>query len=290
MNILVTGANGLLGFEVVNTLESSGHEVVATDVAEGFDHLDITEPLAISDMLSTVRPQWLVNCAAYTKVDDCEENTERAFLLNGRAPGLLARACEEHQASLLHISSDYVFDGMKDEPYSEDDKTNPLSVYGKSKLSGEVAVQEYMERFVIIRPQWLFGPHGPNFVDTILNKAKKGETLRVVNDQRGSPTYSKDLAKAIRYLIECNAQGIFHVCNRGSATWFDLAKKAVELSGLDTEVIPVGTESFPRPAKRPASSVLSTKRFSELTQRVMPPWQISLKDYIKIKGVGFEQG
>ncbi|HPD20206.1 MAG: dTDP-4-dehydrorhamnose reductase [Desulfomonilia bacterium] len=281
MKILITGSQGLLGQEVVEVCRNRGDEVLATDIASSAAPLDITSPAAVRGFLASNRPDWVVNCAAFTDVDGCEGREDLAFELNARAPGHLARACEEHGAKLLHISTDYVFDGEKSGPYEEDDEPNPLSVYGKSKRAGEISVQEGVEHYLIVRTQWLFGPHGRNFVSTILGLAQERDTLSVVNDQWGSPTYSKDLARALRVLIDCDARGVFHVRNRGKATWFDLARHAINLLGLPTQVVPVDTSAFPRPARRPMNGLLSTRRFTRITGKVMPSWQISLKSYIK---------
>ncbi|HPW69222.1 MAG: dTDP-4-dehydrorhamnose reductase [Deltaproteobacteria bacterium] len=281
MKILITGSRGLLGQEVAEVCRNLGDEVLATDIASPSAPLDITSPAAVRGFLAANRPDWVVNCAAFTDVDGCEEKEDLAFELNARAPGLLARACEEHGAKLLHVSTDYVFDGEKLGPYEEDDAPNPLSVYGKSKRAGEISIQEGIEHYLIIRPQWLFGSHGRNFVSTILGLAQERDTLSVVNDQWGSPTYSKDLARALRVLIDCDARGVFHVRNRGKATWFDLARRAIDLLGLSTRVVPVDTSAFPRPARRPMNGILSTRRFTRTTGKVMPSWQISLKSYIK---------
>ena len=281
MKILITGSQGLLGQEVVEVCRNRGDEVLATDIASSAAPLDITSPAAVRGFLASNRPDWVVNCAAFTDVDGCEGREDLAFELNARAPGHLARACEEHGAKLLHISTDYVFDGEKSGPYEEDDEPNPLSVYGKSKRAGEISVQEGVEHYLIVRTQWLFGPHGRNFVSTILGLAQERDTLSVVNDQWGSPTYSKDLARALRVLIDCDARGVFHVRNRGKATWFDLARHAINLLGLPTQVVPVDTSAFPRPARRPMNGILSTRRFTQITGKVMPSWQISLKSYIK---------
>ena len=292
MKIVVAGAKGLLGHEVVRVCVGHGDEVIETDVAPDFRMLDITDMGAILNFLEVEKPHWLVNCAAYTDVDGCEEHEDLAFLLNAKAPGYLARACSKSGTRLLQISTDYVFDGETTEPYTEEDLPHPLSVYGKSKLAGEEAIQESMKDFILVRPQWLFGPHGKNFVSTILGIARERDSINVVNDQKGSPTYSKDLARAIRELIERDARGIFHVCNRGRASWYDLAKKAIELTELETKVVPVSTSEFPRPAARPKNSILSTKKFTRITEKVMPLWQISLQNYIKEyligKGVGVE--
>lgn len=281
MNIVITGVQGLLGHEVAHVCEEQGDKVVGTDVRLPSMPLDITDLAAIRNVLSFLKPEWLINCAAFTDVDGCETRQDAAYELNARAPGYLARACEEYGTKLLHMSTDYVFSGNKEEPYCETDETDPLSIYGKSKRAGEIAIQEGIEHYIIVRTQWLFGPYGKNFVSTILNIARDKDKITVVNDQHGSPTYSKDLARAIRQLIGCNAQGIYHVCNRGNATWFDLAKKALELVDLPTEVVPVGTKDFPRPARRPANSIFSTKRFTDTTGKLMPAWQISLGQYVK---------
>ncbi|MGC9323389.1 MAG: dTDP-4-dehydrorhamnose reductase [Desulfomonilia bacterium] len=281
MRILVTGAKGLLGHDVVDVFEESGHSVIAADIMPEGTYLDITEPDTIRKVLSAERPDWLINCAAYTNVDACEEHEDQAFLLNAQGPEHLAQACSRFGVSLLHISTDYVFDGTKEDPYTEQDLPHPINAYGRSKLAGEYAVRTTTKEYIIIRPQWLFGIHGHNFVATIIEIARNNEKIRVVNDQRGSPSYAKDLAKAIRLLVELNARGTYHLCNRGRATWFDLAKKAVELADLDTEVIPVSSDEFPRPAQRPANSILSTKKFTDVTGKLMPMWQISLENYIK---------
>lgn len=281
MKIVVAGAKGLLGREVVRVCATYDDEVIETDVTSDLRVVDITDIDSITGLLKSEDPHWLINCAAYTDVDGSEEHEDIAFSLNAQGPQLLAQACERYGTKLLHISTDYVFDGRKTGPYTEEDATNPINIYGKSKLAGEEAVQRSTGDCIIVRPQWLFGPHGKNFVSTILGIARGRETISVVNDQYGSPTYSKDLAKAIRLLIEHDARGIYHVCNRGRASWYDLAKRAIELTELGTEVVPVGTDEFPRPAARPKNSILSTKKFTEITGKLMPIWQISLQDYIK---------
>ena len=228
MKIVVSGAKGLLGHEAVRVCDSYGDEVIRTDITPDLRHLDITDFDEIMDLLQSEKPDWLINCAAYTDVDGCEDNEMLAYRMNAKAPGYLADACRQCSVNLLHISTDYVFDGKKKQPYTEDDTTGPINLYGKSKLAGEKAVKTSMKDFIIVRPQWLFGPGGKNFVSTILDIARGTDRIKVVNDQWGSPTYSKDLAKALRILIAADARGIYHVCNRGRTTWFELASKAVE--------------------------------------------------------------
>jgi len=281
MKIVVSGAKGLLGSEVVRACAACGDEIVETDVTPDLRMLDITDIDATLALLKSENPRWLINCAAYTDVDGCEEHEESAFSLNAQGPKLLAQACRQCGTKLLHISTDYVFDGEQAEPYTEEDAPHPISVYGRSKLAGEEGIQCSMQDFIIVRPQWLFGPRGKNFVSTILGIARDRDSINVVNDQWGSPTYSKDLAKAIRLLIDHDARGIYHVSNRGRATWYDLAKKAIEFMELGTKVVPVGTDEFPRPAPRPKNSILSTRKFTDVTGKLMPVWQISLQDYIK---------
>ena len=284
MNILVTGAKGKLGSDLCIELIAAGHDVIQSDILPDTIVLDITSPQSIKDVLEGKLPSWVINCAAYTKVDACETNEDAATLLNGTAPGHLAGECSRLGIKLMHISSDYVFDGTKEGPYCEDDPVNPINAYGRGKLMGEQAIIRSMKDFCILRTQWLFGANGPNFIDTILKLAQERGSIDVVNDQFGSPTYSKDLSKAIRLLIEHEAKGIFHVCNRGKASWFELAQKAIELSLLSATVNPVTTDNFPRPARRPANSILSTKKFTQTTGKIMPPWQISLQEYLKKTG------
>jgi dTDP-4-dehydrorhamnose reductase len=281
MRVLVTGARGMLGHEVVQTMEMHGHEVWGTDVSSSDEHLDITRPDQIRYAIASFRPDWIVNCAAYTNVDAAEDHEEEALLLNAKAPEMLSRTCRKAQVKLAHISTDYVFDGTKDTPYTEDDPPCPVNVYGASKLAGENAIRHQMSDYLIIRTQWLIGLHGRNFVSTILTAAQVRETLSVVNDQWGAPTFAPDLARAVAALVELDARGVFHVCNRGKATWYDLACRAVELVGLATRIVPVSTAEFPRPAKRPPYSVLSTKKFTEKTGKLMPLWQTSLENHIR---------
>jgi dTDP-4-dehydrorhamnose reductase len=284
MKILLTGAKGMLGSDLCNELIASGHDVVQSDILPDATFLDITSPQSIKEALVNDKPDWVINCAAYTKVDDCETDEKMATLLNGTAPGYLAAECCRQGIKLMQISTDYVFDGTKPGPYHEEDPVNPINAYGRGKLKGEQAIMRSLKDFCIIRAQWLFGANGPNFVDTVLRLAKERGSLDVVNDQFGSPTSSRDLSKAIRILLEQDARGIFHVCNRGKASWFELARKAVELCLLPATVNPVTTDRFPRPARRPANSILSTKKFTRATGKIMPPWQIALYEYLKKTG------
>jgi len=277
MRILVTGAGGLAGYAISGSLSKAGHDLIPRDHSS----LDITDYNQMERTLTQVSPDWVINCAAYTKVDACESNKETAFMINAVSLGILARICDRLGIKVCHISTDYVFDGTKISPYTEEDTPNPISVYGQSKLKGEQKIKEHMGKYLIIRTQWLFGGGGPNFVDNIIRLGRERKKLDVVADQRGCPTYTHDLAEGIRTLIEMDASGIYNVCGTGVATWYEVAKTAIGYVSLDTEIVPVGSEMFPRPAKRPRNSVLSTQKFTEFTSRALPRWQESLKDYVE---------
>ncbi len=275
--VVVAGAQGMLGHDVSDLLAKSGFEVFSM----GRDQLDITDPAGIEEVMSSVAPQWVVNCAAYTKVDECEVNWEHALLVNGKGPGHLARACAGHGATLVHVSTDYVFDGQGTRPYLENDPVSPINAYGRSKLAGEREIKGAGCNFIIVRTAWLFGKKGPNFVDTILRLYKERGKLKVVNDQLGCPTFTRDLAWGILQLMETGASGVVNVVNSGACTWFQFARQAVQLSGLDPSIVePVGSQEFPRPAKRPAFSVLDTSLFARLTGKQMRPWEEALEEYI----------
>ncbi len=277
MRVIVTGAGGLAGREVVTCFSTAGHEVIP----RAHEDLDITNYEALRSLIIESRPDWVINCAAYTNVDACEDHEDFAYSVNGKAPGMMAGICKECDIRLCHISTDYVFDGTKSTPYTEDDKPSPLNTYGKSKLYGETEIERNMDHYLIIRTQWLFGPGGANFVENILNLARQRKIIEVVDDQRGCPTYSKDLASALLTLVEMGAEGIYNVSGSGDATWYKLAKKAIEYAGLDTKAVPVETSRFPRPAARPKNSVLSKDKFKRLTSMELPLWKDSLKDYIQ---------
>lgn len=277
MRVVVTGAGGLAGKEVLAVLAKAGHEVIPKTHKD----LDITDAEGLKRLFAQSMPEWVINLAAYTNVDACEDHEEIAYSINAKAPGIMARLCRERGIRLCHISTDYVFDGKKASPYTEDDIPNPLSVYGKSKLYGEREIERNLGQYLIIRTQWLFGPGGANFVENIINLAREKDVLEVVDDQRGCPTYSRDLASALLVLIEMGATGIYNVSCSGDTTWFGLAKKAIEYAGLDTRVIPVDSKRFPRPATRPKNSVLSKDKFTRLTGRKLPSWEDSLRQYIE---------
>jgi dTDP-4-dehydrorhamnose reductase len=273
---LITGAGGMVGTDLRDELLRRGESVVATSRAD----LDVTDAAAVSSMVDEVRPTIIVNCAAYTKVDDAEEHEEVANAINGSAVEHLAFAADRADALLTHVSTDFVFDGAKRTPYEINDPTAPLSAYGRSKLIGEQAASR-ARRHLIVRTAWLFGVHGPNFVEAIRNQVRKGnQLLRVVNDQRGRPTYTPHLADALIRLSLQDAQGIVHYADAPECTWFDFARAIV---GDAARVEPVTSAEVPRPATRPAYSVLSTERYERLTGVRPASWEEGLREYLSLR-------
>ncbi|MBM4136358.1 MAG: dTDP-4-dehydrorhamnose reductase [Nitrospira sp.] len=273
MKILVTGGNGMLAQDLIPVLKER-HDVIPL----AKEDLDITSRDSVYTVLKNSTPDLVVNCAAYTRVDKAEEEREQAFLVNGIGVQNLAIACADAKIPLCHISTDYVFDGENDNPYTPFDNTNPINVYGKSKLAGEKYIQWILDKFYIIRTSWLYSIRGNNFVLTILRLSKERPVIRIVNDQIGAPTSTMQLSEGIRKLIESGAYGIYHLTDEtdGGISWFDFAKEIVRVSGLKTEVIPVTTDEFPRPAKRPKYSVLDME-ITRLTLGFKPVhWKVAL--------------
>jgi dTDP-4-dehydrorhamnose reductase len=274
--ILVTGAGGMLGSELVQALRGLG-EVVGTDIAD----FDVTDADATLRALTEVRPEVVVNCAAVTDVDGAESNRAAAFAVNRDGAANAARAAAAVGAFLVHVSTDYVFDGTSREPYREEDRPNPLGVYGESKLAGEEAVRSSGARFLIVRTAWLYGRGGRNFVETVLALAKKEERLRVVDDQWGAPTYARDLAIVFRELLSRGADGVVHATNSGRCSWHQYACEILRIAGIgDVEVEPVPTSAFLRPARRPSLSVLSLEKLTSILGWTPRPWQEALLEYM----------
>lgn len=274
MKVTILGASGLLGQAL--TREWSADQVVGLDSRD----VDIRDAARVRDVLQQHRPDWIVLAAAYTDVDGCESNQERAFSVNRDGPANVAAAAKEIGAKLLFLSSDYVFDGKKSTPYETGDPRNPQSVYGRSKAEAEVKLLEVSPGCCIARTSWLFGMGGKCFPDTILKLAANRPALDVVNDQRGCPTYSVDLARAIIQLCRADATGILHATNAGDCTWFDFAREAVTRAGLPTEVRPVSSQQMARPAPRPAYSVLSPESLHQWGVTT-PSWQNALQRYLR---------
>ena len=278
MKILVTGAKGMLGTDLCCEL-AVDHQVTGIDIQD----IDITSEEAIKKIIG-YHPEFIIHCAAMTNVDGCEKDPDAAYAVNGLGTKNVVLACRQLDAAMLYISTDFVFDGTKGEPYCEWDEPNPLGHYGKSKLAGEKSVRGLMEKFYIVRTSWLYGKQGRNFISTILAKAKGTGTIKVVNDQVGSPTYARDLCRAIARLISSNKYGTYHLSNSGICSWFDLAKKAVELSGIKAEVLPISSSDYPTPTKRPAYSVLRNFCWERTFGETLRPWEEGLKDYLKETG------
>jgi len=279
--VLIVGAHGMLGQDLVKVLERS-FEVVAL----GRDELDISLYNNVKKVLKEVSPQVVINAAGYTDVDACERKSRLAFAVNGEGAKNLARATSVLKAKLVYISTDYVFDGKKETPYSEEDQPNPLNVYGESKLMGERYVQKFADDYLIVRTQWLFGPGGRNFVDTILDLSQDRERIEVVDDQVGSPTYTLDLSRAILTLLEKDLWGVFHVSNSGSCSWYEFAKEILAQVGRDTvQLVPISSADLTRPARRPLYSVLSNEKLHKEAGLAMRPWQEALRDYLREKGL-----
>lgn len=274
--ICIVGAKGQLGFELLRGLSAHPAAVHGLDV----DQVDITRPDSIAATMQRLRPTLLINAAAYTDVDGCQGKPELAYAVNGTGPGLLAAACREHGCRLLHVSTDYVFDGTKTTPYLPDDPVNPQSVYGKSKAEGEQRIRESLADHVIVRTSWLFGVHGHNFVKTILRLAGQRDFLAVVTDQVGRPTGARDLAAALLALAGTPFCGTCHFANAGTCTWNRFAAEIVRLAGLTTPVRPMTTAELNRPAPRPAWSVLDTTSFTEKTGIQPRPWQVALAECV----------
>ena len=274
MKAMIFGASGLLGKALMR--EWTGDEVVGLSSRD----VDIRDALRVREVVEAARPEWLVLAAAYTNVDDCESHPDLAFAVNRDGAVNVAQAAKRIGTKLLFLSSDYVFDGTKTSPYETGDARNPQSVYGRSKAEAEIQLLEMLPGCCIVRTSWLFGAGGKSFPDTILKLAASRPTLDVVNDQRGCPTYSVDLARAIIELFRKDAGGIVHVTNAGSCSWFEFAREIVQGAGLSAEVRPVSTQQMARPAPRPAYSVLSSKSLKQYGI-TMPVRQDALQRYLR---------
>lgn len=279
-SVVITGGRGMLARAVADALKTRGHAFTAL----GRGSLDITNEQHVRDLFRKTAPTLLINCAAHTKVDLCEDEVEKAAAINGRALGLLGAAAREHGTFVVHFSTDFVFDGTGTRPYQPHDPVNPLSAYGRSKLLGEREIQASgCHQWLILRTSWLYGRGGASFPRTIVERARQGAPLRVVNDQIGSPTYTPDLAQATLDLLDRGTNGIWHVCNSGSTSWFDFARGALEEFGVPASISPISTADWvalrPKQAHRPAYSVLDVEPFARAIGRPMRPWRQALADF-----------
>jgi len=294
VKILLLGHKGMLGSDLLTKL-SLKHELIGMDKED----IDIVSASDCARAIKETAPEMVINAAAYTNVDGCEKAREECFAVNAEAVRNIAEACRKKQIFIVHFSTDYVFDGRAQEPYREEAPCNPINVYGESKLTGESYLRTLSDNYLLIRTSWLYGLNGNNFVQAILEKAQAKEfiehtmtkakamadgpsTLAVVDDQIGSPTYTKDLASALALLIEKNAKGIFHLTNRGSCSWYQFAVRILKEAGFDKIIVePIKSTDLQRPAMRPAYSILSVQKFIQFTGKAPRPWQLALQDYLQ---------
>lgn len=294
MEILITGGNGQLANEIkgiINTGKSDIGKINTNNINSifyGSKELDISNHKQVNDVINRVKPDIVINCAAYTNVDGCETDPDKAFMVNSIGPRNLAIECEKIGAKLVHISTDYIFSGNSNKPQKEYDLANPKSIYGSTKLMGENYVREFSSKYFIIRTSWLYGEKGNNFVYTIINLAKTKKEIMVVNDQIGNPTNANDVAFHILKLINTEEYGIYNCTGEGECSWYDFAKRIVDLLGEDCVVNPCTTEEFPRPAKRPAYSSLDNMMLRCTVGNDMRQWKDAIdcfmKKYMKVEG------
>ncbi len=275
MKILITGSNGMLGHDLIEVLKDN-HELLLTTSKT----LDITDGDSVMDFIVKSNPDIVINSAAYTDVDGCESNPDLAYNVNGEGVKNLALACREVDCPLVHISTDYVFNGQNDRPWVEDDEIGPISIYGKSKLKGEEHIKEILEKYFIVRTAWLYGVNGRNFPRTMLELAQKHSEITVVYDEVGTPTYTPDLAKGISKLIETDYYGTYHLTNSGNCSWCEFARYIFEVADVDVNVIPVTASEFARPAPRPSYSVLENRNWVENGFEPLRNYKEAIKEYI----------
>ena len=278
MRLLITGGLGLLGKEIARVFEGSAG-IRTTDREEW----DVTDPAACRREVDGFRPDVVIHCAAWTAVDRAESEPEMARILNVEGTRNVARACRERGVLMVTFGTDYIFDGASPRPYREEDAANPLSVYGKTKWEAEQALREEGGDHLLVRTQWLFGPAGKNFIRTILDKARRGETLRIASDQVGCPTYSRDLAGAVRNLLGARARGTVHFSSEGETNWFALARHVLRRRGLSTEsLFEARTRDLPYPAPRPAFGVLSKEKYRAITGVSPRSWEEAVGEYLEM--------
>lgn len=309
MTVLVIGSGGMLGSDLCNKLKEAGYFFIGLDIKSKAEQqlpediyleADITNQSNIENVILDIKPQTVIHAAAYTQVDDCEIKKDLAFKINHQGSVNVARACKKTNSVMFYISTDYVFDGKKTTAYEVNDKVNPLSVYGKSKLEGEEAVRDILkERHIIIRTSWLYGKNGPNFVDKIIARAQNKETLKIINDQKGSPTYTYDLAEGLvellkfieRNKVKTDLLGTYHITNSNVCSWYDYAIEILKLKEISIKVEAIATDELKETykqsrrkyAERPSNSVLSNKRFIEVTKNPLRTWQEAIRSYLNIK-------
>lgn len=277
LKVLVTGSKGQLGYDVLNELEKRGHRAVGVDI----DEMDITDPASVEKTIKATAPDAVIHCAAYTAVDAAEDNVELCRRVNGEGTANIVKICREIGCKLMYISTDYVFNGQGTRPWEPDDEREPLNVYGQTKYEGELAVEQ-LEKYFIVRIAWVFGVNGKNFIKTMLNLGKTRDTITVVDDQVGSPTYTYDLARLLVDMIETEEYGRYHATNEGLCSWYEFACEIFKKAGMKVNVIPVSSSQYPSRARRPMNSRMSKDKLEEKGFVRMPAWQDALVRYLEI--------
>ena len=279
MKVLVTGVKGQLGHDVVNELEKRGHTAIGVDI----DEMDITDAASVERVIKGAAPEAVIHCAAYTAVDAAEDNEDLCRRVNADGTANIARVCKELDCKLMYISTDYVFNGQGTRPWEPDDERQPLNVYGQTKYEGELAVEQ-LAKYFIVRIAWVFGVNGKNFIKTMLNLGKTRDTLTVVCDQIGSPTYTYDLARLLVDMIETDRYGRYHATNEGLCSWHEFAVEIFRQAGMNVNVLPVTSDQYPAKAKRPANSRMDKSKLDAAGFERLPSWQDALGRYLKELG------
>lgn len=277
MRVLVTGVKGQLGHDVMNELAKRGYEGVGVDVEE----MDITDASAVESVMRASQVDKVVHCAAWTAVDAAEDQVDICRKVNALGTENIARMCKELDIPMIYLSTDYVFDGEGTRPWEPDDERQPLNVYGQTKYEGELAVEKYLDKYFIVRIAWVFGVNGKNFIKTMLKLSENHDTLTVVDDQIGSPTYTFDLARLLVDMLETEKYGRYHATNEGLCSWFQFAQEIFRQAGRAVKVIPVSSEEYPAKAKRPHNSRMNKDKLEEMGFERLPSWQDALSRYLK---------
>ena len=277
MKILVTGVRGQLGYDIVKELKKRGHTPIGVDIEE----MDITDPMQVEHVICACECDAVIHCAAYTAVDAAEDNEAVCRKINADGTENIARVCKARDIPMMYFSTDYVFAGDGDKPWKPEDTKAPLNVYGQTKYEGELAVQKYLDQYFIIRISWVFGLNGKNFIKTMLNLGKTRDELTVVNDQIGSPTYTKDLAVLAADMIETHQYGVYHATNEGICSWYEFACQIFKEAHMNVKVQPVGSDAYLAKAKRPANSRMDKSKLTENGFKRLPTWQDALRRYLE---------
>ena len=278
MKVMVTGAKGQLGTDVVTELESRNIEPIGVDIEE----MDITDPEAVMNVIGDTKPDAVIHCAAYTAVDAAEDNEDVCRRINADGTRNIAKACQKYNLPMMYISTDYVFNGEGEEPWDPDDlNREPLNTYGQTKYEGELAVEELLDKYFIVRISWVFGKNGNNFVETMLKLAKTHDSLNVVADQIGSPTYTPDLSRLLVDMIQTDKYGRYHATNEGLCSWYDFANEIFHQSGIMIYITPVASDEFPTKAKRPHNSRMDKEKLVKNGFDLLPNWKDALNRYLK---------